>query len=127
MKYDPEKGAGWGIFKLPKDDPDQAGADEHDDDAERKARSLPTERSREEGNEALERAWEKERETILRPGQDAFARLWDGARDKLFRAFIWIFQKPLRGWASGRITTCELAERGECICLRDKNKFGNTP
>ena len=128
VKFDKENGAGWWIFKLPKKDPYQIGAYEHDQDAERKARGLPTNNSRPVGNDELVRTWQLHLERdILRPGQDAFARVYEAVRQKVFRAFIWAFQVPLRAWRPGRITYCPLAERGECICLKDRDSYGNTP
>ena len=129
VKFDKNKGAGWWIFKLPTDDPYQLGSDDHDDEAERKARGLPTQFSREGGNDALEKTWDDNIEQYMHQGdgEDRFARAYEAARRKVFRAFIWIFQKPLQGWKSGRITECQLDERGNCICMRDRDKFGNKP
>lgn len=127
-KLDKDRSAGFGPFKFPDWDSVQAGAGEHDDDSERKARGIPTNNNRSGGNRAFEQAWRRENETRFR-GRDRFARAYENVRIGLARIAIYVFQKfPVIGlWRSGRVKVCMLDERGECICKRDLDKYGNKP
>lgn len=125
-KLDKDRSAGFGPFKFPEWDSVQAGAGEHDDDNERKARGLPTKHSRSVGNDALFRAWKHENEGRFYP-RDPFARGYEELRMLVARPVIWFFQKVIGLWRSGRVRLCMLDERGECICKRDLDKYGNKP